>query len=702
MQPLLTPISLALRLVVPGAAWAWCFPLSDIACSRPGRLLLNAARILVLGTAVNAGMVVILAQTGRFTTGTDTVAWVAVSLAGMVLGRRRRRPLSIRYLRDGAWIAPAAAAWFAAAMALPERGEWLAGGWDPGVYQQQGVQVAREGTFRPGPLPVYADMTGEAFAFFTRGTSSYREAFPGVPLDPETRGYRPYFFRLTPAFTALLHRVGGIDAVVRVNLLLAPVAVLGLAAVLFALTSSWSLAGFAALLLAAGPVFVYHTHVPVTEMLHLVLMCGIGLSLYGRSRRWEGLLVLSLFLALAVLNRLAFLPFAGLLLAAMAWLDLRRPARARCAVEHGVAVLAVSVAGLFNFRACAITMVRLRDVTPLLVGCFLTAVAAVVLVDLLGMRERPRRKTATVLAAVLGWGFLALVLCGGILALVAFAFDAAQRLGMIESGGRVDRLGHVVRLAAGLQAYLGPLTVAGAVAGGVLVFRRMRTLPRELFVWCLFGAAATAALVVRPSIWEVLPWALRRFVPYTLPLLAVLNALWLSALWRGEPPRLKGVPGRVLACGGLAILLAATAGRTARAWTATEYNGIGAALAEVAARVEPGDILVVDSRRWCAPLALLHERQVLNGERLWDRRDEADMREGLRLLSGLGRDGRRVRFLTSTEDGLKVYPAPPEPTNMDWESEPYRFEVVIHSARARDFAREAVETRFRLFTWLPE
>lgn len=699
MQVLLTSIFLALRLVLPGVAWAWCFPRVDGDRSRAGQALVNAARILVGGVAVNALLVMVLAETGHFSTVPDLVAWAGLSLAGLALGWLRRRAVLTRCLMDGMLVLPAVAAWFAVALALPDRGEWLAGGWDPGVYQQQGVHVARTGTFHPEPVPVYADMSTDEFTFFTRGSSSYREAFPGIPLDRRTRGYHHYFFRLTPSFTALLYHVGGLEAALRINLILAPIAVLGLAAVLFGLASSWSLAGFAALLLAVNPVFVYHTHLPTSEMLHLVLVCGVGLSLRGRSRRGEGLVVLGGFLALSVLNRFAFLPFAGMLVAAMAWLDLRRPDRGRCAFEHGIVILFVAAAVLFNHLACSITLVRLHRVRPILVGVFLVAVAVVALLDVLGIRERLRERLETWIAATLRWGFLVLVMCGGLLAVWSLSGGAMGHLEQSEGvAGKVRSMGD---LAAGLAAFLGYVSVAGAIAGGVLVFRRKHALPRELLAWCVFGSVATAILVFRPSIWGIFPWVLRRFVPYTLPLVATLNAFWLSRLWQNGLPRLGRLSGPVLACCGATVLVAVPAGRAARAWAVTEYNGITGALEEVSRQTEAGDVVVVDSRRWCAPLALVHDLQVLNGERLWYRQDAEGMRKGLGILRRLRDQGYRIRFLTTTGDGLEVYPEAPN-ARLDWKGSPYRYHTVIHSARARDFALEEGEALFELSTWTPD
>lgn len=50
-----------------------------------------------------------------------------------------------------------------------------------------------------------------------------------------------------------------------------------------------------------------------------------------------------------------------------------------------------------------------------------------------------------------------------------------------------------------------------------------------------------------------------------------------------------------------------------RAWTYTQYNGLGAAIAAVAGRIGPGDAVLADHPAW-GTLALVHGRNVLGGQ----------------------------------------------------------------------------------------
>jgi hypothetical protein len=82
-------------------------------------------------------------------------------------------------------------------------------------------------------------------------------------------------------------------------------------------------------LLATQPIWIYHWNVPTSEMLDLCLMLGIGLVLDHRTASRPLAVLNGLLFMAAVLNRLAFLPFGGCLMALCAWRDLGDPDRRR-------------------------------------------------------------------------------------------------------------------------------------------------------------------------------------------------------------------------------------------------------------------------------------------------------------------------------------------------------------------------------------
>ena len=74
-------------------------------------------------------------------------------------------------------------------------------------------------------------------------------------------------------------------------------------------------------------------------------------------------------------------------------------------------------------------------------------------------------------------------------------------------------------------------------------------------------------------------------------------------------------------------------------------------------------------------------------------------RAALAVLARLRGEGWTIRFLTSTEDGLGVYPLPPPGVVTNWSSGPFPVRDVVHSPRATDFELRARNKQLGLFTW---
>ena len=270
-------VGLTLRLWLPGLAW---LPFVDGLWAegrgRWERMAAAGAAALTLGLAAVTLLRLLAAEAGWAGRAGEWAAWAAITGLGLALSLWRARG---RLREAAASCAPAAgtvcAAWMAA-MLLPRAGEWFLGGWDPGVYVNQGYALSRTGTFHPPTPELWHRLTAEELTAFTRGETKYLEAFPGVPLDPRTRAIEPYFFRLMPAWVSVLADHGGLRAAVRVNLFGGVAALFVFLAFVRAAGSPWRHALAAAALLAVHPIWLYHLHVPISEMLELWLLAGIG------------------------------------------------------------------------------------------------------------------------------------------------------------------------------------------------------------------------------------------------------------------------------------------------------------------------------------------------------------------------------------------------------------------------------------------
>jgi hypothetical protein len=212
----------------------------------------------------------------------------------------------------------------------PERGAWLVGGWDPGVYANEGAFAARTGGFAPVAVPFYEALGPEALHTLTTAERAHRDFFPGFPYDEHAQTFSLQFPRLTPVAFAVAHLAGGASAAWRTPLWLAALAAfLGWALAGRLCASRWAV--FAAgLALAAHPLLLYHSHTPSSELLELVLVLGVLLLRTcppGTARAWGT----AWLLAAAGANRTSFLLWGALWVALVTWQDLRRePTGAGC------------------------------------------------------------------------------------------------------------------------------------------------------------------------------------------------------------------------------------------------------------------------------------------------------------------------------------------------------------------------------------
>lgn len=688
---------------LPGMAWEWllaCRPGSPSRggsaaggrticwgrdCSRVSGLwtdhLAGFVGCLVCGLPAALLVAGLLAAAHRFRPGWMLGAMLLVTLAGLILGGLQRAPVLARRLRLGAPGGLLFMALLAAVLLPPRRGEWIAGGWDPGVYVNTGVAAARQGGFGDWPLAGWTGLSaGEMELFARRLSPDYAEWFPGAPVAPVDRACRPYFFPATPLLVGTAFHAGGLRAATRAGMLAGVLAAPVFLLLARGLFGRWPAAGLATLLLALHPLFLYHLHTPVSEMLELFAVVAAGWLLLLRRDSPGALWPLAGMLLLGVLNRISFAAPAALFVLAVVVLDRGRPDRRRAALEHGL-LLAAIIAGVVVDLAFSGMVPRLRHVLPLLLGLTAALLGAAALADAMPAR-RPRplsRRLAWAASIALGLAGLAL--------LGYWANPSAGPAGVFGSAvGTVRRMLPFLGWAMAGFAGLGLLAV-------VLDRRAVPVGPAALgFGLCLLAAC----LALLPGKWiaELYPWATRRFLACGLPLLALLATyavLWLRARLGGR---------RFLA---QTVLVAALAGligsqwpQRLAAWRCTEYDGLSAALAKTAAQIAPGDIVVADHFAWAMPLAMIYGRRVVNGSGLWER-PEPGCREKLAALADrLSGQERRLRFLTSTPRGMEVWgPAAPAAVET-WRGEPVALDTVIHSPRAASFAVRPSLREFRL------
>ncbi|MCS6771474.1 MAG: hypothetical protein NZ740_05550 [Kiritimatiellae bacterium] len=576
---------------------------------------------LALGLSYLVVAATILAESGLFGPTTIGAAVILGSAAGLFSSGHcvcRRDAFRIILL--------CAAMWFFV-MVLPHRGEWIIGGWDPGVNLNQGLLVARTGRVEQPPNPLLAGILKEAPKAFARYHYEFLEVFPGIPADPNTGTIQPYFYRGTPAWIAVLETACGRDAVFRSNFLLAAVAALLLGCLGSATTrlSGPACAGCAGLLLVQ-PIVVAHFGDPASEMLELAMVCAIGLITVSRGPRSTAF-VLFLCVLCGILNRPSFVFHASMWLwISSAW-HASNPDRNVFMARH--AAIVAAIAGGFAWYEWVVpeSLVKIRHWMPAIRSAATAAVVGAIFIEALGFIAS--RCPNSRLVHILKWfRFLALAPLIAMLVRESFLIE-----GWREFPGNAKAW---LAYAPAVLAFVGAL-------GLVLRGSRMPATP-----WLIWLASALLAALLRKHAADLHPWACKRWLAWSPPLLA----FGASLLW--EKVAKSRLPKVVLRVALLLILVAfvAVVPKSAQAWRSAEHLGTMDAVERIARLASPDDLIVSDHFRFGTPLALAYGLNVVSGEPLLAGEGSPEL-----AARALVNTGRRILLLTSTRNGLEAWPA---------------------------------------------
>jgi hypothetical protein len=670
---------LAFSLIWPGQVillgWSWSWLLPEIA-DRRRRLLVYAAYPVLIGLP----LLLVLRLVSAEVLPLPSFAWLIFALGGVGAGWTTHRTGLVSRL------APATIAWaasafvFALIMQLPGRSEWVAGGWDPGIYVNEGVQLARTGTYQHAPDPFFSALSEDEVKVFCRYRLSYLEAQPVVPLDEGSLAIKRFFFPLMSTAIATLAEEGGLRAATRVNGFLGFWVVLLFAAMLAAHTLPWKTVGFGVAMLGMQPVWLYHLNIPTSEMLQLLIICGIGLMLPYLRRHHIAVLVVAFLMLCAGLNRFGFLPFGTLLVLVIAVCDVQSKDRAWALQSHLLMLVPLWMAAGHCLYHNAITIERLGDLSRLILLSGGVLSIGVIVVDLLSNQVKVVR------FIVQSWR-LGLVPVYGITGLLLMAL-------VLQLG-----LANVPLIVKGMIHYVGMPLIPAAFGLGYIYMRRDR-IDDPLQVLTSFFIVSTALVLLQSEIAPLLPWASRRLMMYTVPLVALLGALVFEFFTR-----------RHIALG-IVALLVMTGLSAPKAWDAvrvSEYAGLSPHLRAVAAQIGPRDLVVADHFLFSTPLRMITGKMVINGEVLW-MEEGADayhqaaadrFAAALPVLERFRSAGWTIRFLSSTDKLLSVYPAALSVVQ-DWQGESFSYEVVAHHAKATRFKVKPRTKQFTLYTWKPE
>ena len=671
------------RLAITG--WVWTYR----GASTPYSPLLLLARVITVGFVANLLPILVLATLGFWTPLLDWSLWIIVALAGLLL-KRRNGPLTMGAI--GRLSAMLVLTFLVAcpAVIMPHRSEWLAGGWDPGLYVNNAIAISQRNGLEPLRDTLYADMSREGRLLFSASEHDYREIFPGVPINIEDGSLPLYFFHLTPSLGSWVFRAGGFDLLFRLPVLLACwglVVFLGFCAALD--IRGRFLAG-CAFFWCINPVWWYQQSIPTSEMMYVLLMMG-GLLFYllaaRRDEKWP--VGAMLCFMLATINHFNFPLFAGLILLGFAVFE--RFNRTNNSSRRVLLCAAGVVFGiLFDMLTAGVTLSRLEmkdNAITIVTGGFMF-----LLISSLVAYVVPIKRT---------WGDeqvvcvkrLVRILAAGLFALGIILNYPPVKQGIISAIGTQSLMAATLNRIDVVSSFLG---VGGffLVAWGLWVLSAMDNtrLPGGALVVILILAGMLAGLLVMPGIASTYPWGLRRFVPVLLPLVAIAQAGALTTVFRGSP--LRRLAGSIFLfwgvwSGSMSSLAAARV---------TDYLGIGDVLSSVSQKIAPGDIVIVDDPRYGTPLQLTYGHDVINGQLIWSSETSDVMNARVQFLAQLSaeRNG-RLLWLTTDEKGIEVYPKPPDVNVPPIVELDFGHKRLLHHPQNRRFVNEYKVDHIKLF-----
>ncbi len=665
---MISGLAIAVYLLVPGLGWLWCC--SDNLCDNNTPLirgLISFAVCLAAGLLINLLWTWFLLETGWLKLWTLTGGMAAVSATGCIIYRARRHAQASS-VPKGIWpVVFVFCVMCALLMTFPPRGEWLAGGWDPGVYMNQGIHAAQQGGWRGEAMPAHADLVREDFNPFIRTIAGRDEMFPGIPIASDTGALRLTFYPMTPTWVAFLFTLGGPQAALHAMSWLGLILVFLLLGGLLRAGASLALTLVATALVVFHPLLIYHARTPSSEMLETVFVVMLLIAL-SRSNTRSTPLFLALILLAGILNRPTFLIWSALL---FPLLGVRRDLNLTSCLLLTLPV----VGGIVYYVTIGSAAVdRIAHLFPRLAW----ASIAVIPLSYATARVLPRRV----------WAYTAPLL-----------FTLAPPL--ILSGMAIIHPSLFTELKSNvlkLCPYLGyPLILIGAFGIAYRFFavwkdRRMTALDAWLWL-CLCAAIIPFTF---KFVAELYPWATKRFLSSVLPALGCGAAFALALPSRYATSYRRAwawIPMGI----GLAFVLWGHGVRLRDAWRNTEYDGLFDQLHTISAALEPNDIVLADHFLWGTPLAMVFQHQTLNGERLWARESEYRTSAALGFLREQQKRGRRVFILTGTEYGMDVFPEALHDAQLFQEFAPYTYHTIAHHRNGTGFPLRERTTIFRLY-----
>lgn len=656
-------------LVLPSGLAALVLFRPDLFEKRGG---LRLAEIVFVAVAIGFGVTLwfafVLAELGVFSIQALGALDAAIVIAGVArIAARRRRP---------DWARPALDVWdlglglllLVLSFIYFHPAEYILGGLDPGVYVLTGVGIEKHGSIIQPDVETQRLLPEERATLFGQVPRPWiRSGMPGfTERDFVVGEMEPQGFHLYPTWLAV---VAALSSPQKALYGTPALALLAVAALYFLgrrlLRPAVGLAG--ALIWGVDAAQIWFARTPSAEMLaEVLLLCGIyllSLAMSTKSRFFAIMAGCALGMVHLAKIDLVALPIAilGTLALLWVWRRLSREflliAASYCAVCMHAALHAVVLAPAYTMGTI-ITLTSFFDFSAL------------------DQADPNRPYTPALLAHLIAVNSTKLLALSVMLALVAGVLILARRrrwsdrmprlpavrinLAIVVLALSLGFYGYYVRpvieqplpewkpLAdlivsdrsslVRLGWYLSPFGVLLGLAG--LAALTISRPPLALAVILAGGAVEAALFLARGMITPIHFWAVRRFVPLVLPIMALCATYSLYLIGGDKGGRFRHVPGVMLG----SVLLVLTVYPFRFFFNHVEYRGAFGQIEALNNKLPANAVLVFEwsdvGGRLPAPLAVLHDRIVFSI-------DERDI-ESPGLLHAVRRwtdEGRQVLYL---------------------------------------------------------
>ena len=398
--------------------------------------------------------------------------------------------------------------------------------WDPAIYIQSGVVLAREGGLA-FDLSVFRALP-EVIQHLVSAGGWHEVPYAGIVVNESGRAV-PVFFHLFPVWVATCFSAGGLDAALAANIPLYGMAIVGM----YALACRWFGSGwgvFAALLLALFPAEIWQSRFPTSELLAQVLLLSgwffLDVALRdekpGRLAGWMsgvsfGLAMMTRFDSLLVVAPLMVLLsalwFDRTRRAVMGWVLIPLVLLTLHAFSHSVlmgspyfprkswviaGVVVIGVMWLLQWVIAAVR--RTKTVWWMNVPRRAVAVLAMAWVSWLAFSWWVRPLLAMSSPLIAWWPDLPSMVTQSLLYRIISGADAWNMTILANLGGS-------------------PLLLAGMI--GVVVMLARRSIRGSEAGWAMIAMLVWAVLVFSLHHERQMMWLSRRFIPVVIPALII-------------------------------------------------------------------------------------------------------------------------------------------------------------------------------------